>query len=113
MVFPAVRLHQLYSLNLYDGLDIIFEDLDMIDINKLKEIIDTKQLGYIQIVDKRLILNTNTESITIVGHKINESTYIVKRDGPGDIFILSYKCSDKNILTGIEYLYHMHQSVKS
>jgi hypothetical protein len=110
MVFPAVKLYQLYSVNFYDGLDIIFEDLDMINMDRLKEVAMTKQLGQIQIVDRSLSINTNTNSMTIVGHKINDSTFIVKRDGTGDIFILTYKCPESNILTGLEYLYN---SVKS
>jgi hypothetical protein len=112
MVFPAIKLHQLYSLSLYDELNIIFEDLDMINMDNLKKIVTTKQLGYIQIVDRSLTMNTNTNSMTIVGNKINDSTYIVKRDGSGDIFILTYKCTDETILTGLEYLYHMHKSIK-
>ena len=113
MVFPAVKLHQLYSVNFYDELDIIFEDLDMINMDRLKEVAMTKQMGHIQIVDRSLTINTNTHSMTITGHKINESTFIVKRDGTGDIFIMDYKCSNDNILRGIEYLYHMYKSIKS
>jgi hypothetical protein len=112
MVFPAVKLHQLYSLNFYDGLDIIFEDLDMINMDRLKEVAMTKQLGYIQIVNRSLTINTDAKFMTITGHKINNSTYIVKRDGSGDVFILTYNCPDSNILSGLEYLYHMYQSVK-
>ena len=111
MVFPAVKLHQLYSINLYNGLDIIFEDLAMLNIDVLAEAINTKQLGYVQIVNKSLTINTNTNFMTIIGHKINDSTYIVKRDGTGDIFILTYKCSDTDILTAIEYLYHMYKNL--
>ena len=113
MVFPAVKLHQLYSLNFYDGLDIIFEDLDIVNMDNLKEIVKTKQLGRIEIVDKSLTMNTDTKSITIIGHKINETTFIVKRDGSGDIFIMTYKCSDENVLTAVEYMYHMYKSLKS
>ena len=113
MVFPAVKLHQLYSINFYDGLDIIFEDLEMVNMDRLKEVATTKQLGYIQIVDRSLTVNTEANSMTITGHKINESTFIVKRDGTGDIFIMDYKCSNDNILRGIEYLYHMYKSIKS
>ena len=111
MVFPAVRLHQLYSLTLYDGLDIIFEDLDMINMDVLKEVVTTKILGNIHIVNKSLRINTLDNVITIIGHKINDSTYMVKRDGTGDIMLLTYKCSNTTVLTAIEYLYHMYISV--
>ena len=36
MVFPTVKLHHLYSLNLYEDLDIIFEDLSMINMDNIK-----------------------------------------------------------------------------
>ena len=36
-MYPAVNLNQLYSLHLYDGLEIIFEDLKMLDYEALKE----------------------------------------------------------------------------
>ena len=85
----------------------------MINMDRLKEVAMTKQMGHIQIVDRSLTINTNTHSMTITGHKINESTFIVKRDGTGDIFIMDYKCSNDNILRGIEYLYHMYKSIKS
>ena len=84
----------------------------MVNMDRLKEVATTKQLGYIQIVDRSLTVNTDANSMTIVGHKINETTFIVKRDGTGDIFIMTYKCSNSNILTGIEYLYHMYKSLK-
>lgn len=111
MVFPAVKLHQLYSVNFYDGLDILFEDLDMINMDVLKEVVKTKELGIIQITNS-LRINTDTKSMTIIGHKMNDSMYIVKRDGTGDMFILTYKCSNTDIVTGIEYLYHMVKSVQ-
>jgi hypothetical protein len=111
MVFPAIRLHQLYSLNLHDGLDIIFEDLSMLDMKVLEDVVNTKRLGNIQIVDKILSINTNTKTVTIFGYQINDSTYIVKRNGSADITMITYKCSDKDVLTAIEYLYHMYKNL--
>ncbi len=111
MVFPAIKLHQLYSLNLYDGLDIIFEDLSMLNIECLKEVVETKKLGYISIVNNILSINTNEKTIQVIGNKINNSTYIVNREGKGDIILLKYKCSDENILTAMEYLYHMYRTL--
>jgi len=40
-MYPAVKLNQLYSLHLYDGLNIIFEDLKMLDFKVLKEVTET------------------------------------------------------------------------
>ncbi len=111
MVFPAVKLHQLYSLNLYDGLDVILEDLSMLDIEALEGVMKTKQVGNINIVDRILSINTTTKTIQIVGNKINESTYIINRQGRGDIILLAYKCSDETILTAIEYMYHMYKTL--
>ena len=107
MVYPAVKLNQFYSLNLYDGLDIIFEDLDMIDLDVIKEAVKNKYSGNIVLVNNVLSINTKEKSITIIGYKINNSTYIVNNKGSGDITLIKYKCNDDVIFTGLEYLYHM------
>lgn len=111
MVYPAIKLNQLYSLNLHDGLNIIFEDLAILDMKSLEEVVQTKRLGNIQIVNSCLSINTVERSITIVGHKLNMGTYIIGNNKLGDIFIMKYKCSDKDILTAIEYLYHMYKNL--
>jgi tryptophan synthase alpha subunit len=111
MVYPAIKLHQLYSLNLYEGLDIIFEDLSMLNTEELERVIKTKELGHISIVNFILSVNTNDKTIKLIGNKINDSTYIINRNGGGDIILLSYKCEDNNILTAIEYLYHMYKNL--
>jgi len=63
MVFPAVHLHHFHSLNLYDGLDIIFEDLNILDFEVLKRrtIADN-----IDLVPNILRINTVEKSIFIV-----------------------------------------------
>ena len=111
MVYPAIKLNQLYSLNLYDGLNIIFEDLAMLDIEVLEEVVKTKELGNIKIISNCLIINTAEKTMTIVGHKLNMSTYIIGNNKMGDIHIMKYKCSDKDILTAMEYLYHMYKNL--
>ena len=89
MVLPAVRLHQLYSLNLYDGLDVIFEDLDMVDIDNLRDtVVNKKNFDRIEIARKLFIINTVDKSIMIVGHKINDKTYLINKDGNGNIILL-------------------------
>ena len=112
MVFPAVKLHQLYSLNLYDGLDVIFEDLEMVDMNNLAEVINTKNYDKIDIVPGLFMINTVNKSMMIVGHKINDKTYMINNARGGDIMLLNYKCDNQNIITGIEYLYHMNKTLK-
>ena len=109
MAYPAVKLHKLYSLNLYEGIDIIFEDLGMINFAALEEVVKTKPEGSIQLVENILTINTSNKSITIVGNMINASTYIVNKRGGGDITLLTYKCPNENIFTAIEYLYHMYK----
>jgi hypothetical protein len=108
MVFPNVKLHHLYSLNLYEELDIIFEDLNMINMPNLKEAL--KKSGIIHVVDKQLTIDTVNCVITLNGYKINKNTYIINKDGSGDVMFIKYKCSNCDILTGIEYLYHMNNT---
>lgn len=106
-MYPAIKLNQLYSLHLYDGLDIIFEDLKMLDSNVLKEV---NNLDIIQIVPN-IIINMNKKLITIIGYKINDSTYMVNRDGRGDVVTFVYQCSNEDILTGIGYLYQIYKNL--
>lgn len=106
-MYPAVNLNQLYSLHLYDGLEIIFEDLNMLDSNVLKEV---NNLDIIQIVPN-IIINMNKKLITIIGYKINDSTYMVNRDGRGDVVTFVYQCSNEDIITGIGYLYQMYKNL--
>jgi hypothetical protein len=112
MVFPAVKLHQLYSLNLYNGLDVLFEELTLLDLPELEKIAMTKELGAcIPLVNQRFEINTHDKIVRIMGHKINNTTYIVNRQGNGIEFVFKYTCSDADILTGIEYLYHMYKNL--
>lgn len=110
MIYPEVKLHQLYSLNFYDGLDVIFEDLEMVDMDNIRENIENKTYDRIEVAGKLFIINTVDKSIMIVGHNINNKTYMINKAGNGDIIILHYKCETQNIIKGIEYLYHMHKS---
>ena len=93
----AIRQYNLSSLCL--DIEILFEDLSMLNSN----VLTNKQI--IQIVPNILIINTIEKCITIVGHKINNSTYMVNREGRGDTFRLSYKHSDEYILNAIQKLY--------
>lgn len=110
MVFPAIKLHQLYSLNIYDGLDIIFEDLTMLDIDILKDAVKKCVASNINIVTDSLSINILDKTIHIVGYKINEGTYIINKDKTGNKFIIKYNCDETNIATSINYLYHMYNN---
>ncbi len=83
----------------------------MLDLESLKEVISTKKLGNVSLVRNLVSINTDAKIIKVVGNKINNSTYIVNREGNGDIMLILYKCSDKDILTAIEYLYHMYKNL--
>ena len=93
----AIRQYNLSSLCL--DIEILFEDLSMLNSN----VLTNKQI--IQIVPNILIINMVDKCITIVGHKINNSKYMVNREGRGDTFRLSYKHSDEYILNAIQKLY--------
>ena len=110
MVFPAVKLQQLYSLNFYDGMDIIFENLEMVNINNLEEVIKTDNYDIIKVVNRIFTINTSNKSVTIYGHKINSKTYIINMAGKGDLMLLHYSCKNEDIITGIKYLYNMYKS---
>lgn len=113
MVFPAIKLHQLYSLNLCDDIDIIFEDLSMIDIKHIEEVIKSNTYDKIIIVPHILTINVSESSIYLTGSKINSTTYIINKQGRGDIYLFNYNCSKQNIITGLEHLYHMYKSLKN
>ena len=101
MVFPAVKLHQFHSLQLYDGLDIMF-DLKIVDNNALKSVFE-KKLDIIHLIPDMFIINTIEKCITIRGYKISDSTFIVNSNGTN--ININYMCCD--VITGIEYLYQI------
>jgi len=112
MVFPAIRLHQLYSLNLNDGLEIIFEDLSMIDMNALKSAIDNKMFDKLELVPRTLSFNMSDKTLTVFGHRIRKGKYMVNMERNGDIHMITYDVSNENIIRGLEYLYHMILTLK-
>ena len=109
-VFPRINLHQLYSLNIYDGLDVIFENLDMIHLADLGKIVQTCAYDYIVVIPNVLSINTVLKTIVIVGNKVNDSTYIVNKKGSGDMHIIDYNCPKEKVITAIEYLYHIYKN---
>ena len=69
-MYPAINLHHLYSLHLYDELDIIFEDMNMLDNKVLNKVAETKELGDIHLVPEILNINTIEKFVSIVGYTI-------------------------------------------
>jgi hypothetical protein len=111
MVFPAIRLHQLYSFNLCENIDIIFEDLSQINIEELKQCIISKKYENISVVKDIFNIDTNSKTITLIGNKINDKTYIVKINKDGELIKINYTCSNDYVKTCIEYLYHMYMNL--
>ena len=112
MAFPAVRLHHLYSINFYDGLDIIFENLSMIDMVALGAAIKSRNFDRVDIVPHTLSIDTKDKTIIVHGNRVNSKTYMVNKSRLGDIHMISYDCSNNCIHTGLEYLYHMVNNLK-
>jgi hypothetical protein len=111
---PRINLHQLHSLYLYEKLDIIFESLDMInidDIRNIKDIIKNNNLDNLIVVKDIFKINFKDRHILLIGNKINSNQYIINKDGRGDIFSIKYTCSDDIILKGIEYLYNIYKNI--
>lgn len=104
MVFPAVNLHTFHSLNLYDGLDIIF-DLKLLDYDTLQK----KDVCVIHLIPDIFTIHTNEKLITIKGYILNDSTFMVNNNG--DIINIPYSCSNDTIKTGIEYVYQMFKNI--
>lgn len=114
MVNPAVKMHQLYSVQFYDGLDILFEDLDVINYEVLhKFVLANNPPGDKIYVTKWMYIDTSSKIINIQGCKLNESKYLINREGHGMNTTISYTCSDQDIRTGLYYLYHMYTNLKT
>ncbi len=111
MVFPEIRLHQLYSLNLCEDLDIIFEDLSMIDIKHIEDVIKSLTYDKLSIVPGILTINTTNNTISLTGNKINSTTYMINKQGRGDILFITYNIPTQNIITCLEHLYHIYKSL--
>lgn len=112
-MYPQLKLHQLYSLNLYEGFDVIFEDLSMVDISHIEEVIKTKMYNKINIVPNIFTINTINKEIMLVGSNINSTTYMINKQGRGDILLIKYNCPLENIISGLEYLYNIYKTNKS
>jgi len=83
-MYPAVKPCNLYSLQFYDGLDII---LDL-------------QFNNSFTIDEKYI--------KMIGYKLSDSTYIVNENGYN--ITIEYTCPKEVINTGIEYLQQIYKN---
>jgi hypothetical protein len=106
-IYPKIQQHIFYSLNLSPELNIIFENLDMININNLKKIIETKSYDVIELIPQKCIFDNINNKLTIFGNKINDKTYMINKNINYSIIEIQYEDLKKNIIAGLEYLYHI------
>lgn len=100
MVLPSVTLYELYSLQLYETLNIVF-DLTVLDIEQINETI-------IDMIPTIFSINTIEKKITIKGYPLNDSTFIV--NSYGNTIYIPYTCSNEDIITGIQYVYQIYKN---
>jgi hypothetical protein len=108
---PAIKVVQFYALTFYDSLTIAFESLEAISLDDLGTVVKTKSYDNVDLIPNIVTINTIEQTITLVGSKINDTTYIIQKNGLGDKFVLSYDFSRDTVITGIEYLYHMYKNL--
>jgi hypothetical protein len=113
MVVPAVKLHMYYSLNLDESLDVIFEDIEMLDLDALNSIVKTKNVDIVSVIKNRFTINSQKKLITLNGYRINDTTFFIPKAVCEEVSFLNCDIKEKNILTGIEYLYHMYHNLKT
>ena len=107
MSFPCIKLYQLYSFCLEESVKVIFEDIDMVNIEDIHDAIESKRDGLIRITDTGFSLDTRTNTIQLTGYRLNKTTWIVTKDKQGDGYCIQISATKKDIQTALEYLYHM------
>jgi hypothetical protein len=110
MSCPGVHLHQLYSVHLSDEIEVLFSNLQMVDKDALGEFLKTNKKS-VSIVPGKLSVNLVHKQITISGFALNEKRFMVCENPGSTSYILTYKTENKNVLTAIEYLYHMYNNL--
>lgn len=108
---PKINYVQFYSMSLDEHLTLAFESLDLIPLQALGQIVHTKSYDQIELIPKLVHINTIDNTIVIIGSQINDSTYIIQKNGDGEQHYFSYNCSKETIITAIEYLYHMYKNL--
>ena len=108
---PKIKFLQFYAMSFDEHLTLAFESLDLISLEALGQIVHTKSYDHIELIPKLVYINTIDNTIIIVGSQINDSTYIIQKNGGGEQHYFSYDCSKESIITAIDYLYHMYKSL--
>jgi len=68
----------------------------MIDIENLTEV------GCI--IKNKFCISTVEKTISITGHKLNDTTYIVTKEGVGSDIVIPYQCPEADIREAVAYL---------
>ncbi len=108
---PKIQTLHYIAVTFSEHLTLAFESLDVICLEALGQIVHTKAYDQIPLIPNQVYINTVDKVFTIVGSKINESTYIIQKNGGGEEVHISYDCSNECIITAIEYLYHMYKNL--
>ncbi len=111
MVFPKIQYQRFYSFSPDEHLTIMFEDLAMISLKRLEKIVKAKSYKCTILIPDLLSIDTVNKLFYVHGSRINDTTYIVQQNSGGQSFTIPYTCSNEDVITGIEYLYHMYKSL--
>lgn len=108
-MYPSVQQHHFYSIEFSDSIQILFEDFYLVDGISLQQAIQTKKYENVCLVKDKLYVNMVNQVISLVGIKLNDTTYLIPRsDQMGTTYHLSYDCSNQMMIDGIQLLYHMY-----
>lgn len=108
---PAIKVIQFYAMTFYDTLNIAFESLEMVSLQDLDTVIKTKSYDKVDLIPNIITINTLEKTITLIGSRLNDTTYIIQKNGLGDRFVIPYDFSHDTIVTGLEYFYHMYKNL--
>lgn len=102
----SIQLTMLYSLVLPDDIEIIIYNLHEIAAEQLDYTIKNKTYDNIVIVKELFTINIDKNEINIKGYILSDNRWIISPLGQ-DIKIV-FTCSKTDIITGVEYLYHIY-----
>ena len=109
-IYPSVRLHSFYSIDLADDIQILFEHMSIIDASYLEDAIRNKKYDNVCIVKDKMYINTVNQIISVVGTKFTDGKYMISNGYYGITHHIHYTCPDQRVIDGIQLLYHMHNN---